>query len=197
MLYLFFIFIYMFDIAAKIKEKNTDAIALLYSRYGKKLYGYSVSKWKLSEDDSWEIVYKTMYKVIKVIDDYKFENENKFISFLFKIFINYLRNHYRDIKDKQLETVELMETHEKLAGDRNENQENAAKLSPLMKCLQKVLHVLEDWQRIILLMRAQDYSYEDISKYVSRPVEQLKVYHMRLKKVVEEKTNECINKPAQ
>lgn len=185
----------MFDIASKIKEKDADAIALLYSRYGKKLYGYSVSKWKLSEDDSWELVYKTLYKVIKVIDDYTFENENKFISFLFKIFINYLRNHYRDNKDKRFETVELKGTHEKIAADRNEPQENSAKLSPLMVCLQKVLQVMEDWQRIILLMRAQDYSYEEIAKYVSRPAGQLKVYHMRLKKVVTEKTNECINKP--
>lgn len=185
----------MFDIASKIKEKDSDAIALLYSRYGKKLYGYSISKWKLSEDDSWEIVYKTLYKVIKVIDNYTFENENKFISFLFKIFINYLRNHYRDNKDKRFETVELMGTHEKIAGDRNAPQENSPRLSPLMACLQKVLQVMEDWQRIILLMRAQDYSYEEIAKYVSRPVGQLKVYHMRLKKVVTEKTNECINQP--
>ncbi len=184
----------MFDIAAKIKEKDADAIALLYSRYGKKLYGYSVSKWKLSEDDSWEIVYKTLYKVIKVIDEYTFENENKFVGFLFKIFINYLRNHYRDAKGRTLETVELLQAHEKLAGDRNEKEDTAAKLSPMMKCLQKVLHVMEDWQRIILLMRAQDYSYEDIAKYVSRPAGQLKVYHMRLKKIVTEKTNDCINK---
>jgi predicted metalloprotease with PDZ domain len=54
--------------------------------------------------------------------------------------------------------------------------------------------VLEDWQRIILLMRAQEYSYEDIANYVDKPVEQLKVYHMRLKKTVAEKTNDCINK---
>jgi len=46
-------------------------------------------------------------------------------------------------------------------------------------------------------MRAQDYSYEDIAKYVSRPANQLKVYHMRFKKIVTEKTNECVNKSAQ
>jgi RNA polymerase sigma factor (sigma-70 family) len=187
----------MFDIALKIKEKDTDAIALLYNRYGKKLYGYSISKWKISEDDSWELVYKTLYKVIKVIDNYTFENENKFVSFLFQIFINYLRNHYRDNKDKQFETVELLESHEKLASNKNEEQENKTKLSPLMTCLQKVLQTMEDWQRIILLMRAQDYSYEDVAKYVNRPANQLKVYHMRLKKIVTEKTNECVNKSTQ
>ncbi len=183
----------MFDIASKIKEKNTDAIALLYNRYGKKLFGYARLKWKLTEDESWEMVYKTLYKVIKVVDDYKFENEDKFVGFIFRIFLNYLRNHYRDTKDKKLEMVELTEVHEK-AGNEKNDPGTTVKLSPLMQCLQKVLQVLEDWQRIILLMRAQDYSYEEISKYVNRPTEQLKVYHMRLKKSVTEKTNECINK---
>ncbi len=181
----------MFDIALKIKEKDADAIALLYDCYGKKLFGYARVKWKLNEDDAWEITYKTLFKVIKVIDQYKFEDENRFIGFIFKIFINYLRNHYRDTKGKKLEIVELNETHERLKSVKNENDK---KVSPLMACLQKVLQSLEDWQRIILLMRAQDYSYDDISKYVNRPTEQLKVYHMRLKKTVTEKTNECINK---
>jgi RNA polymerase sigma factor (sigma-70 family) len=183
----------MFDIASKIKEKDTDAIALLYNRYGKKLFGYARIKWNLNEDDAWEIVYKTLYKVIKVIDNYQFEDENKFVGFLFKVFINYLRNHYRDTKDKQLDLVELEETHYKQKDDKQEQAE-PVKLSPLMECLQKVLQLMEDWQRTILLMRAQEYTYEAISKYVNKPEEQLKVYHMRLKKTVTERTNECINK---
>ncbi len=182
----------MLDIISKLKQKDADGITLLYNRYGKQLYGYSVSKWKLSEDDSWDLIYKTLYKVISVIDNYTFENENKFRALLFKIFINYLRNHYRDNKNKHPETTELLESHGKLNAEKDEQPD--VKQSPLMKCLQQVLHVLEDWQRIVLLMRAQNYSYEDIAKYVSRPAGQLKVYHMRLKKVVTEKTNECIDK---
>ncbi|HSH67563.1 MAG TPA: sigma-70 family RNA polymerase sigma factor [Bacteroidia bacterium] len=183
----------MFDIAAKIKEKDTEAIALLYNRYGKKLFGYARVKWKLSEDDSWDMVYKTLYKVITVVDRYQFEDENRFVGFLFKVFINYLRNHYRDNKDKKLELIELTETHEKLKTDKNETS-GSLKQSPLMKCLQKVLGTMEDWHRIILLMRAQDYSYEEIANYVDRPADQLKVYHMRLKKTVTERTNACLNK---
>lgn len=182
----------MFDIASKIKEKDTDAIALLYNRYGKKLFGYARIKWKLNEDDSWEIVYKTLFKVIKVIDNYQFEDENKFVGFLFKIFINYLRNHYRDNKDKQLDLVELTPLHEKQKDDKPPAE--PVKMSPLMECLQKVLQMMDEWQRTVLLLRAQDYTYEAISKYVNRPEEQLKVYHMRLKKSLTEKTNECINK---
>jgi len=184
----------MFNIASKIRKKDKNAIAVLYNQYGKKLYGYAIVKWKLSEDEAWELVYKTFYKVIEVIGEYKFESENKFVGFLFKIFLNYIRNHYRDTKNKKLETVELTETHELLSVDKNEKQESTAKLSPLLECLQKVLQSMEDWQRIILLMRAQNYTYEDIAKYVSKPVEQLKVYHQRLKKTATDKTNECINK---
>lgn len=182
----------MFDIASKLKNKDSDAIALLYDRYGKKLYGYAISKWKVSEDESWELVYKTLYKVMQVAEQYKFEDENKFTAFIFRIFINFLRNHYRDTKAKGIHTVELLESHEKLSSDRKATEEETENTSPLMKCLQKVLHMLEDWQRILLLMRAQDHSYENISNYVEKPTEQLKVYHMRLKKVVAEKTNDCM-----
>lgn len=184
----------MFDINSILKNKNEETVALLYERYGKKLYGYAITKWKVSEDDSWELVYKTLYKVMNVADQYTFQDEGKFIGFLFKVFINYLRNHYRDTKAKGIVTTELLETHEKISSDRKESEEEKESTSPLMRCLQKVLALLEDWQRVLLLMRAQDYSYEAIAKYVNRPGDQLKVYHMRFKKVVTEKTNECMNK---
>lgn len=181
------------DINSILKNKNKETIALLYARYGKKLYGYAITKWKLGEDDSWELVYKTLYKVMNVAHRYNFPDEGKFTAFLFKIFINYLRNHYRDTKAKGIVTTELLEKHEKLSSDRKESEEEKESTSPLMKCLQKVLALLEDWQRILLLMRAQDHSYDDISKYVARPGDQLKVYHMRLKKVVSDKTTDCMN----
>ena len=183
----------MSDINSILRNKNKETIAWLYERYGKKLYGYAITKWKVSEDDSWELVYKTLYKVMNVADQYRFEKEEKFTGFLFKTFINYLRNHYRDSKAKGIVTTELLDKHEKISSDRKESEEEKEYTSPLMRCLQKVLAIMEDWQRILLLMRAQDHSYEDISKYVDRPGDQLKVYHMRLKKVVTEKTNDCMN----
>jgi RNA polymerase sigma factor (sigma-70 family) len=184
----------MSDINFILKNKNKETIALLYERYGKKLYGYAITKWKVSEDESWELVYKTLYKVMNVAHQYTFQDEGKFTGFLFKIFINYLRNHYRDTKAKGIVTTELLEKHEKLSSDRKETEETKESTSPLMRCLQKALALLEDWQRILLLMRAQDHSYEDISKYVARSGDQLKVYYGRLKKVVTEKTNDCMNK---
>jgi RNA polymerase sigma factor (sigma-70 family) len=182
----------MSDIISEIKKKNSDSVSLLYNRYGKKLYGYAVAKWKLSEDETWDVIYKTLYKVISVADTYAFESEDKFAGFVFKIFINYLRNHYRDSKNKHPETVELNEAYNNQLTGKDE-KDDPTKSSPLMNCLQKVLQSLEDWQRILLLMRAQDYPYESIAAYVNKPGDQLKVYYMRLKKIVTDKTNECVD----
>lgn len=180
----------MKDLAARLKKKDKQAIAWLYDRYGKKLYGYAVSKWQVSEDDAWDLVYKTLYKIMDVGDTYTFADENRFTGFVFKVFSNYLRNHYRDRKNKTIATTELNDNHAKHHDA--ETDEEPEKQSPLMQCLQKVLQALEDWQRIVLLMRAQDFPYEHIATYVNKPPSQLKVYHLRLKKTVTDKTNECV-----
>jgi len=182
------------DINAILKNKNKETVTWLYERYGKKLYRFAVAKWRVSEDDAWELVYKTLYKVSNLDDKYSFESEEKFMGFLFKMFVNFLRNHYRDTKNKGIVETELLEKHEKVIHDRKDAEEVPESSNPVMRCLQKALGILEDWQRILLLMRAQDHSYEDIAKYVSRPQDQLKVYHMRFKKIVTEKTNECLKK---
>lgn len=180
----------MNDLAVRLKKKDPEAIAWLYNRYGKKLYGYAVSKWNVAEDDAWDLVYKTLYKIMEVGDTYTFADENRFTGFVFKVFTNYLRNLYRDRKNKTIETTTLLDNHGHSTETRQE--EEPEKQSPLMQCLQKVLQALDDWQRIVLLMRAQDFPYETIATYVNRPASQLKVYHLRLKKTVTDKTNECV-----
>lgn len=171
-----------------LKKHKTIDVAQLYEQFGRKLYGYAVSKWNVSEDDAWDLVYKTLYKVIEVSDKYTFENENKLGGFLFKIFVNYLRNHYRDNKDKQLQMIEVTAI-ENVAVEKQEAHEPP---SDKMKCLQLELEKFDDWQRVLLMMRAQDFSYEEIEKYVNKPSSQLKVYYMRLKKQLTEKINECL-----
>ena len=97
----------MIALAKDIRKKDKQAIALLYERYGKKLYGFAINKWKVSEDEAWDLVYKTLYKILDVIDKYTFESESKFNGFIYQIFINNLRNHYKEQKSKKVKTVEL------------------------------------------------------------------------------------------
>jgi RNA polymerase sigma-70 factor (ECF subfamily) len=169
----------------KVPDRNAF-IALVYERYGKKLYSYAIVTWKLNEDAAWELVYKTVYKVGESYERYTFASEEKFASFVFKIFINYLRNHYRDNKTKPQEI--------NLDNNTNFNEDPAPEenrpLSAKMKALNEVLDELEDWQRMLLLMRSEGRSYDEISGYVDKPEDQLKVYYQRLKALITKKINE-------
>ena len=53
---------------------------------------------------------------------------------------------------------------------------------------------LEEWQRILLLMRGQDMPYNEISAFVNKPENQLKVYYARLKKQLLENVSAELNK---
>lgn len=182
----------MTELIKHIRRKDEQAITALYNSYGKKLYGFAVSRWHLNEDEAWELVYKTLYKIIEVIDQYTFETESKFNGFIFRVFINNLKNHYQAKKIRKVETVELEEKHGSIAPTEKTTMEGQ-KESPHMKCLKAILAGFDDWKRVLLLMKAQDFSYEDIARYVNKPSDQLKVYYMRAKQVLVEKINECVN----
>jgi len=165
--------------------------AQLYKRYGKRLYAYATLSWKLDEDDAWDLIYQTLYKVIETHEQYKFENENKFTAFIFKIFINYLRNHYRDHK-KLTERFHLIPIEDSLLNNLPEKEEKENPTGHKMKILNQVLETLEDWQRMLLLMRSEGRPYSEIAKYVHKPENQLKVYYQRLKNDLTKKLNEQI-----
>ncbi len=184
-----------------LQDKATNAVELLYNRYGRKLYSYGITKWNLDEDESWDLVYQTLYKVVDTAARYSFESEQKFGSFIFKIFINYLRNHYRDHKKEKenFEQVSFNETEyddydtpggvgrevkERLADASMREAEKEGEPEPEsqgMTLLKDELEKMEDWQRMLLLMRSQNIPYEEISRHVGKPESQLKVYYQRLK----------------
>lgn len=148
-----------------------------YEKYGKKLYGYAISVWNCDQDSSWDLVYKTLYRAADQIGNYTFENEEKFGGFLFRVFVNYLKNHFRDNPRKH--TVEL---HENIASpDASYNEPE----NPNHIIIRAELEKMEDWERVLLLTRSQGMSYSDISAYVNKPSDQLKVYYGRLKKRLE------------
>jgi len=181
----------MTELVKEIRKKDKQAVTALYNSYGKRLYGFAISKWKLNEDEAWELIYKTLYKIIEVIDKYKFENESKFNGFIFQVFINNLRNYYNEKKRKNITTIELEEVHRNVKEEK-QNTEHAPETIHMI-CLKKILEQFDDWKRILLLMKAQNFSYEEISAYVKRPANQLKVYYMRAKQTLTEKVNECVN----
>ncbi len=176
-----------------IAKKDKESIRVLYERYGKKLFGYARNKWKLNEDENWDLVYKTLYRVIETNSNYTFSSEEKFSSFVFTVFINYLRNFYRDRKNLPVEIIELDEKHFDNPDNHRAESENETKSSPAMNLLVNELDQLEDWERILLLMRSQDVPYAEIAKFTGKTEDQLKVYYGRLKKRLADKLNEKIH----
>lgn len=166
-----------------------EFIAELYNRYGKKLYAYAVRSWKLGEDDAWDMVYKTLYKVIDSYRQYTFESEEKFGAFVFRIFVNYLRNLYRDNK-RVAEEFRLVDVDDQSLANMPDPSGNKSPDHPALKALNDVLQELEEWQKILLLMRSEGRPYSEIAKYVDRPEEQLKVYYQRLKEQISKKLHE-------
>lgn len=162
-----------------LKKSPKKGLEKMYTLYGTKLCAYALKNWTISEDEAWDLIYKTMYKIEQNIASYDFENEAKFGAFIYKVFINYLRNYYRDQKNKTISTTELnYETD-------IEDQNSETKESENIKQLNFALEQLEDWQRMLLLLRAQDMPYSEIAKYIDKPEQQLKVYYGRLKNKIE------------
>lgn len=164
-------------------SKSKDASAVLYERYGKKLYTYAIQTWNINEDDAWELVYKTLNKVIDSYKKYQFASEEKFASFTFRIFINLIKDYKRaKITEKSKLDIVYSEDIQEY-GSTNQEIENEDEPKPnfLIHHLNNELAKLDDWQKDLLLMKAQDIPYSEISKVVDKPENQLKVYYQRLK----------------
>lgn len=166
-----------------INRGERNGVALLYERYGKRLYGYALNSWRLSEDEAWDLIYKSLYKVVESTRSYSFESEEKYGSFIFKVFINYLRTHHRDKKAKP-DLLQFDDMVKDVAEPTIDTE--SEKVSVLKNELEK----FEDWERMLLLLRSQDMPYSEIAKYVNKPAQQLKVYYQRLKAELVERMNE-------
>lgn len=169
---------------------NNEVIKSLYELYAKKLLAYTCKNYTIDKDDAWAIVYKTIYKIADVGSHYTFENEQKKSAFIFKTHINFLRNYFRDNKSFEKNNREV-ELHENFTD--KEQETNPTQNLPLT-ILQQELEKLEDWQRILLLMRGQDMPYNKISEFVKKPENQLKVYYARLKKQLTDNVNAELEK---
>lgn len=172
------------------KKNEKEQLELLFSRFGKALSSYGQNQWKINEDISWDLVYKTLYKVIETLPRYSFESEVRFRSFVFKIYINYLKNRIRDDQNKRDNKTEVELKEELLA----EEVKGDTILNPKLNDLLILLDELEDWQRILLLMRSQGFSYVEIARYTDKEEKNLKVYYGRLKKNLEKKLTDQLLK---
>jgi len=181
------------EVAQEIKPDKEESVKLVYEQYAQKLLTYATRTWNLEKDTAWDLIYKTIYKVVEVKDNYQFETEQKFASFIFKIFINKIRDHFRNTKTqpKAIDNAELndriINNQPATSGTRKESN------NPALKLLQAELDKLEDWQRVLMLLRSQDMPYSEIAKYTNKPEKHLKVYYARIKEQLTHSINQQLN----
>lgn len=193
-------------------EEGQDGVSVLYQRYGKKLFGYGQHTWKVDEDVNWDIIYQTLYKVNEKIGVYEFDSERSFAAIVFKIYVNFLRKHYRKTQHRE-QFIQFTTFNESLfeesGEDRSLSAERAIKQrlykqttdmdedpvpeSPMLKLLRDELNKLENWQRVLLELKSQNMPYKEIANYIDKPAGQLKVYYQRLKARVLKNVNAKIH----
>ena len=172
----------------------------LYLLYGKKFYGFAVTKWSFNEDEAWNIVYQTLETIILKIGDYKIESQAHFDNLIFKIFTNFLRQEYRRLKkiseEFQIlsygemeiavadETEKVTDENLKIPFDKEffrEYFETEDTESSKITELKKALNKLAPFEKDLLLLKANNYSYDEIAKMLKVDNNQLKVKYHRAK----------------
>lgn len=181
-----------------IKAKDKKGYEALYLLYADKFFGYAVTKWFFSEDDAMNIVYQTLETLVLKVSNYEFESHAHFENFIFKVFTNFLRQQFRQNRKKQREIsfsslpeIEMDTQGESLNFSKiessfsvdayNEYYQTDSSDNPRLLLLQNALEQLEKSDREILLLRVQNYSYDEIAVMLGIRNNQLKVKHHRAK----------------
>lgn len=188
------------EILDLIARKDKMGLEALYTTYGQKFYAYAARRWFLNEDEAWEVVYQTLETLVLKLSGYTFDSKLHFDNFIFKVFTNFLRQHFRSHRKHQFDQINIgldfSDTFEDEGDDvdvdpakaaetddrsLSEYYENEVLENPKLLALEKTLQQLDETERDILLLRAQNYSYDEIASMLKIENKQLKVRHHRIK----------------
>jgi RNA polymerase sigma factor (sigma-70 family) len=174
-----------------LKQDRNKGIKVIYELYAHRLFAYSKLKWKLDQDVSWDLIYKTIYRVADTIERYDFMSEEKFAAFIFTCYINSIRDYKKSADHISKQEIEV-EMSDKVI-DRAEDTLSTPSNNNV-SILNEELEKFEDWEKVLLLLRGQNMPYASISEYVGKPENQLKVYYSRLKKALERNLGNRLNR---
>lgn len=188
------------EIIKLIDEKNPKGWENLFIQYGQKFYGFAFINWKFSEDESWNIVYQTLETIVLKIGEYEIESQAHFDNLLFKIFTNFLRQAYRKKKriEEDFQLIPFGEIEISVADESNEIEISEINIpfdegffkeyydaeetdNPKLKELGLALEKLEPIEKELLLLKANEFTYDQIAEMLKIDNNQLKVKHHRAK----------------
>jgi len=193
------------DILQLISNKDPRGLEELYQAYGSRFYAYAVQRWNLTEDEAWEVVYKTLETLVLKLSNYQFQSKASFEGFLFKVLLNFLRQYFRSKRSSHETEIDFVDlNNEEEVPYQVSKQINKAAFSdyyktesvenPALQILNEALSKIEPMDKDILLLRAQNYSYDEIAALLRIDNKQLKVTHHRAKQKLLNMIHEIQNK---
>lgn len=141
----------------KVKSGELDKLGLLFTRYGKNLYGFyfrSTRDADLSED----LVQDVFERVLKYRHTYR--GDGQFITWLYHLARNVMADHYKKVK-KNAAKADLGKQEHKIA---EHLSEDVYKKENDLQVLELALDYLsEDKKELILLSKFQGMKYREIA----------------------------------
>lgn len=144
---------------------DNAAFDILLGRYQKSVFSYILHIVKDNELAN-DIFQETFVKVITTIRQGRYEDSGKFSAWLNRVAHNLVIDHFR--RQKGENTVSNAETEHDLLNNKElceGNIEDEMVQKQLVKDLHKMIHVLPDAQRQVLMMRFyRDMSFKEIAE---------------------------------
>lgn len=141
-----------------------SAFQFLMNRHQSKVFGFIFSKVK-DKDIANDIFQDTFMKVIKTLQNGKYNEEGKFLPWVMRIAHNLIIDHFR--KQKKMKMVRGTDEFDifNLISDTSESKENEIIRTQVYEDLGKLIELLPDLQKDILKKRIyQEMSFNEISE---------------------------------
>lgn len=186
------------QLVEELQTGNRVGCIHLVDLYQRKLLYECIRVFGIDSRDSEEIADDVLLSVVEKIGTFSFKrSESDFHYWLMAIFRNKVRDFIRrrvvlyGSSGGELEPVSTNgdgkgHEHSALAAAAIKEYERSVLESdgenPLLESVAEVLEAMQPWERVLLRCRALEVPYGDIARYTDKTVEQLKVYHPRVKK---------------
>ena len=141
-----------------------SAFQFLMNRHQSKVFGFIFSKVK-DRDIANDIFQDTFMKVIKTLQNGKYNEEGKFLPWVMRIAHNLIIDHFR--KQKKMKMVRGTEEFDvfNLISDTSESKENEIIRTQIYADLGKLIELLPELQKDILKKRIyQEMSFNEIAE---------------------------------
>lgn len=183
------------EILERLEDGYNEGVEILFNTYADSFYGYAVDRWNFTEDEAWDAVYQTLDKLLDRLPQCEFSNQSQFDAYVFTVFKSYLSKGYRRksrLRQKMSivsieEATEGQISHESLSSIGFDEAfvrhflEDEKKSDPRLEILREAMAELSEQDQQLLLLRVQNYTYDEIAGMLKIENNQLKVNHYRAK----------------